>query len=299
MLKLGTRAMQVCAGSPGPRAMGAAPAAERPLGSAGRTPPSAPAFWRPPPSLAVAGGPREKSPKFPQFGVRPPGGARGTHWPRPSIDLSTVIHLVVHEGKRWTPERENVHLVSVGRSCWKRRGGDGGPGRPKFSLTVPHRDTLAVLVLSTLRPRFAIPLGGLREGCECATGSRVGPFRSYRSVLRGRAVKAHLGQSRAQKAFREADLGYVVRGVVPKRTSPPWHLWDLGPLNGWGKCGPRFPLRFPIEIRWPCSSYPLCVPDLRFRQGGFVRRGRGLQGHGWARFDHSARCYATVRRKPT
>ncbi|MEQ2173112.1 hypothetical protein GOODEAATRI_028474 [Goodea atripinnis] len=78
-------------------------------------------------------------------------------------------------------------------------------GRPKFSLTVPHRDTLAVLVLSTLCPRFAIPLGGLREGCECATGSWVGSFRSYCSVLRNRAVKADLGQSRAQKAFHEAD----------------------------------------------------------------------------------------------
>ncbi|MEQ2173227.1 hypothetical protein GOODEAATRI_029778 [Goodea atripinnis] len=182
-----------------------------------------------------------------------------------------------------------------------------------------HRDTLAVLVLSSLCPRFAIPLGGLREtwegatgswvgsfqsyssvlrdcagkadlgqsrglyeAWEWATGSWVGSFRLYRSVLRGRVGKADLGQSREQKAFQEADPWICRFGVVPKRTSPPWRLWDLGPPNSRGKnVGHVFPYKSHMDGR----VHPI----------HFVDR----MGHGWARFDCTARCYAAVWGKPT
>ncbi|MEQ2204102.1 hypothetical protein XENOCAPTIV_007855 [Xenoophorus captivus] len=152
-------------------------------------------------------GPREKSPKFPQFHVWPPGDELKMGCKCFRAFVGPRSELRRHGWARFgrvilpfpTVPCSSTFLSKV------RKKKTLASGRPKFSLTVPHRDTLAVLILSTLCPRFAIPLGGLREGCEWDTGSWVGSFRSYRSVLRDRAVKANLGQGRAQKAFHEAD----------------------------------------------------------------------------------------------
>ncbi|MEQ2183542.1 hypothetical protein GOODEAATRI_033710 [Goodea atripinnis] len=109
-----------------------------------------------------------------------------------------------------------------------------------------HRDTLAVLVLSSLCPRFAIQSGGLREAWEGATGSRVGSFRSYRSVLRDRAEKADLGQSLAQKSSQEPDPRICRSGPRTEKNQP--SVASVGPRTPerqGEECGSPFPLRVP------------------------------------------------------
>ncbi|MEQ2192830.1 hypothetical protein XENOCAPTIV_018086, partial [Xenoophorus captivus] len=109
-----------------------------------------------------------------------------------------------------------------------------------------HRDTLAVFTLSTLCPVWWFLVGGLCEVWEWATGSRVGSFRPYRSVLRDRVGKADLGQSRAQKASQESDTRICHSGRRTEKNEP--SVTSAGPRTPGRQgeeCGSRFLLRVP------------------------------------------------------
>ncbi|MEQ2166461.1 hypothetical protein GOODEAATRI_028348 [Goodea atripinnis] len=99
---------------------------------------------------------REKSAEFPQFGERPPGGARKAHVPQDYLGLTDFItaywadfHKCCSGGRT---ERENIDLVSVGRFCWKRRGGKGGP----LAHLTPPNSTMLCPIWPKLTPLHPI-----------------------------------------------------------------------------------------------------------------------------------------------